>query len=187
MQPSNWTEDDHPTPDQERETWAREECARRGINPDEICADGGVEAWMVVAKEPVSADEALPDFSDEDIYEAIEELQTAALMAEQEPMEALFSDTALLVRFLMRERDQSKSEQYNLSMEVVRLDLALEDNKQASKEEVERITEQMSEWRSVARRWYALDGGSWHVERHAAEKADLLEDTRALIDKAGAA
>lgn len=30
---------------------AREECARRGIDPDELCADGGVEAWMVVAKE----------------------------------------------------------------------------------------------------------------------------------------
>lgn len=30
---------------------AREECARRGIDPDELCADGGIEAWMVVAKE----------------------------------------------------------------------------------------------------------------------------------------
>lgn len=47
----NWTEDDHPTPEQERETWAREECQRRGIDPDEICADGGVEAWQVVAQE----------------------------------------------------------------------------------------------------------------------------------------
>lgn len=43
------------TPEQEREIWAREECARRGIDPDEICADGGVTAWMVVAEEPVSA------------------------------------------------------------------------------------------------------------------------------------
>lgn len=39
------------TPEQEREIWAREECARRGIDPDEICADGGVEAWMVVARQ----------------------------------------------------------------------------------------------------------------------------------------
>lgn len=39
------------TPEQEREIWAREECARRGIDPDEICADGGVEAWMVVAQQ----------------------------------------------------------------------------------------------------------------------------------------
>ncbi len=39
------------TPEQEREIEAREECARRGIDPDEICADGGVEAWMVVDKE----------------------------------------------------------------------------------------------------------------------------------------
>lgn len=30
---------------------AREECARRGIDPDEICADGGVTAWLVVSKE----------------------------------------------------------------------------------------------------------------------------------------
>jgi len=46
------------TPEQEREIWAREECKRRGIDPDEICADGGVEAWMVVAKEiaPVKAE-----------------------------------------------------------------------------------------------------------------------------------
>jgi hypothetical protein len=39
------------TPEQEREIEAREECERRGIDPDELCADGGVEAWMVVAKE----------------------------------------------------------------------------------------------------------------------------------------
>ena len=39
------------TPEQEREIEAREECARRGIDPDEICADGGVTAWMVVDKE----------------------------------------------------------------------------------------------------------------------------------------
>lgn len=39
------------TPEQEREIEAREECARRGIDPDEICADGGVLAWMVVDQE----------------------------------------------------------------------------------------------------------------------------------------
>jgi hypothetical protein len=39
------------TPEQEREIEAREECARRGIDPDEICADGGVTAWMVVDQE----------------------------------------------------------------------------------------------------------------------------------------
>ena len=47
------------TPEQERESEAREECERRGIDPDELCADGGVEAWMVVAKEisaPVRAE-----------------------------------------------------------------------------------------------------------------------------------
>ncbi len=35
----------------ERELWAREECVRRGIASDDICADGGIEAWMVVALE----------------------------------------------------------------------------------------------------------------------------------------
>lgn len=39
------------SPEQEREIEAREECARRGIDPDEICADGGVTAWMVVDQE----------------------------------------------------------------------------------------------------------------------------------------
>lgn len=37
--------------EQEREIEAREECARRGIDPDEICADGDVTAWMVVDQE----------------------------------------------------------------------------------------------------------------------------------------
>lgn len=39
------------TPEQEREIEAIAECERRGIDPDEICADGGVTAWMVVAQE----------------------------------------------------------------------------------------------------------------------------------------
>ena len=39
------------SPEQERELEAREECRRRGIDPDDICADGGVEAWMIVAQE----------------------------------------------------------------------------------------------------------------------------------------
>jgi hypothetical protein len=36
------------TPEQEREIEARAECELRGIDPDEICADGGVTAWMVM-------------------------------------------------------------------------------------------------------------------------------------------
>lgn len=36
---------------------------------------------------------------------------------------------------------------------------------------------------NIAKRWAALDGGSWHVERHAREKAELLADTKALISK----
>lgn len=37
---------------------------------------------------------------------------------------------------------------------------------------------------ALLQRWSALDGGSWHVERHAREKAELLADTRAAIAKA---
>lgn len=37
--------------EQKREIEAREECAKRGIDPDDICADGGVTAWMVVDQE----------------------------------------------------------------------------------------------------------------------------------------
>ena len=40
------------TPEQEREIEAREICVQRGFDPDEICADGGVTAWMIVAMEP---------------------------------------------------------------------------------------------------------------------------------------
>jgi hypothetical protein len=39
------------TPEQEREIEAREECARLGIDPDDIVADGGATAWMVVDQE----------------------------------------------------------------------------------------------------------------------------------------
>jgi hypothetical protein len=34
---------------------------------------------------------------------------------------------------------------------------------------------------SIAARWAALDGGAWNVQRHAAEKAELLADTKAII------
>lgn len=37
-------------PEQEREIEARDECARRGIDPDDDAADG-VTVWMVVDKE----------------------------------------------------------------------------------------------------------------------------------------
>lgn len=54
------------TPEQEREIEAREECARRGIDPDELCADGGIEAWMVVAQEIAQRPRAIerPGFSE---------------------------------------------------------------------------------------------------------------------------
>jgi hypothetical protein len=37
---------------------------------------------------------------------------------------------------------------------------------------------------SIAQRWAALDGGSWHVQRYAREREELLADTRAVIAKA---
>lgn len=39
---------------------------------------------------------------------------------------------------------------------------------------------------SIAQRWAAIDGGAWHVERHASEKSELLADTKAAIAKAEA-
>jgi hypothetical protein len=47
-----------PFVDPAREKWAREECARLGLDPDELCADGGVEAWMIVEKESRGSDHA---------------------------------------------------------------------------------------------------------------------------------
>lgn len=46
----NWTEDDYMSPEQEREQEAREECARRSLDPDDDAADG-VLVWMVVDQE----------------------------------------------------------------------------------------------------------------------------------------
>ena len=46
----NWTEDDYMDPEQEHEIEAREECARRGLDPDDDAADG-VAVWMVVDQE----------------------------------------------------------------------------------------------------------------------------------------
>jgi len=40
---------------------------------------------------------------------------------------------------------------------------------------------------SIAKRWAALNGGEWHAERHAREKAELLRDTQAAIAKASPA
>lgn len=37
---------------------------------------------------------------------------------------------------------------------------------------------------AIAERWAAIDGGSWNVDRHAAEKAELVADTAAVIAKA---
>jgi hypothetical protein len=37
---------------------------------------------------------------------------------------------------------------------------------------------------AIAKRWAALDAGAWHQERYAAEKAELLDNTRAAITKA---
>jgi hypothetical protein len=37
---------------------------------------------------------------------------------------------------------------------------------------------------SIAKRWTALDAGSWHVVRLAGERGELLNDTRTAIAKA---
>lgn len=36
----------------------------------------------------------------------------------------------------------------------------------------------------LAKRWNALDGGAWHVERYARDKTDLLAATSTVIAKA---
>lgn len=36
---------------------------------------------------------------------------------------------------------------------------------------------------SIVRRWEALDGGSWHPDRHAANKAELTADSRAILSR----
>lgn len=38
---------------------------------------------------------------------------------------------------------------------------------------------------SIARRWGALDGGAWNVERYNLERIVLLSDTQAAVAKAG--
>ncbi len=37
--------------DEQREIEARKECTRLGIDPDALCADGGINAWMVMDQE----------------------------------------------------------------------------------------------------------------------------------------
>jgi len=37
---------------------------------------------------------------------------------------------------------------------------------------------------SIVKRWVALDGGAWNVERFANERARLLDETRAAIARA---
>ena len=49
----------------ECEAAARAECARRGIDPDAECADGGIEAWMIVDKELRDAKRAAADAAED--------------------------------------------------------------------------------------------------------------------------
>lgn len=37
---------------------------------------------------------------------------------------------------------------------------------------------------AILRRWAALEAGSWHADRHTAEKRQIMGETRALIAKA---
>jgi hypothetical protein len=41
----------------------------------------------------------------------------------------------------------------------------------------------IEELTGLLQRWSAIDGGSWHVERQAREKDDLLAETRAVLDR----
>ncbi len=61
--------------------------------------------------------------------------------------------------------------------------LAEFDAAQAEAMRIERLHDAAQELLSIARRWVALDGGSWHVVRHASDKAQLLADTAAVIAK----
>lgn len=37
---------------------------------------------------------------------------------------------------------------------------------------------------AMLRRWAAMEAGSWHADRHGAEKRRLMDETRAIIAKA---
>jgi hypothetical protein len=39
---------------------------------------------------------------------------------------------------------------------------------------------------SIAKRWAAIDGGAWHIERYEREREELLADTHAAIAAAEA-
>lgn len=39
---------------------------------------------------------------------------------------------------------------------------------------------------SIAKRWAALDGGSWHPERYMQDRNELITDTRSVLAKATA-
>lgn len=47
-----------------------------------------------------------------------------------------------------------------------------------------RLIASVTDLLSLAERWVALDAGAWAVGRYAAEKAQLVADTRAAIAKA---
>ncbi len=47
------------------------------------------------------------------------------------------------------------------------------------------LTQQRDELLSIARRWAALDA-QWHPDRYESEKAELLRETKNLIEKAPA-
>lgn len=87
------------TPEQEREVEAREECARRGIEPDAECADGGVAAWMIVAQEiALRGDSAAA-------WDKCEERRIEALrwQGRAELLEALCGENAHILSVIERE------------------------------------------------------------------------------------
>ena len=61
---------------------------------------------------------------------------------------------------------------------------ALADHETAKHTPQAMITAAAPDLLSIARRWAAIDGGAWNVERYASERAELMTDTRAVIARA---
>lgn len=49
----------------------------------------------------------------------------------------------------------------------------------------DRLQARVAELEGIAKRWAAIDAGSWHPNRYASDKAELLADTRQAL-KGGA-
>jgi hypothetical protein len=48
--------------------------------------------------------------------------------------------------------------------------------------EIKKLTKERDDLISLVQRWVALDGGAWHIERHAREKEELKADSRKTLE-----